>query len=59
MMPAKIATPAPLKINLFWNKYYDVMILNFKFSTSVAKGLELKVRTFWELPPTFVDVTGK
>ena len=30
-----------------------------KFYTSVAKGLKLKVRKFWEIIPTFVEVTGK
>ena len=30
-----------------------------KFNTSVAKGLKLKVRKFWGLIPTFVEVTGK
>ena len=29
-----------------------------KFSASVAKGLKLKVRKFWGLFPTFVEVTG-
>ena len=28
-----------------------------KFYTSVAKGLKLKVRKFYELIPTFVEVT--
>ena len=28
-----------------------------KFYTNVAKGLELKVRTFWGLILTFVEVT--
>ena len=32
---------------------------NLKFYTSVAKGLELKVRKFWELIPPFVEVTRK
>ena len=32
--------------------------MNLKFYTSVAKGLKLKVRKFWELIPTFVEVTG-
>ena len=30
-----------------------------KFDTSVAKGLKLKIRQFWGLIPTFVEVTGK
>ena len=30
-----------------------------KFYTNVAKGFELKVRKFWRLIPTFVEVTGK
>ena len=33
--------------------------LNLKFYTSVAKGLELKVRKFLELIPTIVEVTGE
>ena len=34
------------------------LILAFKFYTSVAKVLKLKVREFWELITTFVEVTG-
>ena len=30
-----------------------------KFYISVAKGLKLKVRKFWWLIPTFVEITGK
>ena len=30
---------------------------NLKFYTSVAKGLKLKVRTFWRLIPSFAEVT--
>ena len=30
-----------------------------KFYTSVVKGLKLKVREFWWLIPTFVQVTGE
>ena len=33
--------------------------MNLKFDTSVAKGLKLKVRKFWTLTPTFVEVTGE
>ena len=29
---------------------------NLKFYTSVEKGLKLKVRNFWGLIPTFVEV---
>ena len=32
---------------------------NLKFYTSVGKGLQLKVRTFWGLIPTFIEVTGE
>ena len=32
---------------------------NLKFCTSVAKELKLKVRKFWGLISTFVEVTGK
>ena len=30
-----------------------------KLYTSVEKGLKIKVRKFWELIPTFVEVTGE
>ena len=30
-----------------------------KFYTNVAKRSKLNVRTFWELFPTFVEVTGE
>ena len=30
-----------------------------KFYATVAKGLNLKVRKFWRLIPTFIEVTGK
>ena len=33
--------------------------MTLKFNTSLSKGLKLKVRKFWELSPTFVEVTGK
>ena len=32
---------------------------NLKFYTTVAKVLKLKVRKFWGLSPTFVEVTGE
>ena len=32
---------------------------NLKFYTSVEKGLKLKVRKFWGLIPTFLEVTRK
>ena len=125
MMSAKMATPGLLKIKVFWNKGYDVIIyvhdvtnkilsrdsnyivdvvmwskfgncsisireviiisiykdltrktaffegwswfkfknlglalgMNLTFYTSVAKGLKLKVRRFWGLVRTFVEVT--
>ena len=30
-----------------------------KFYASMAKGLKLEVRKFWELIPTFVEIIGK
>ena len=127
MMSAKMATPGLLRIMVFWNECYDVIIsvitspgkfyhviqiilqmcscdqslvtvaflwetlsqpqsykdltrktaffeglssfkfnnlglalgTNLTFYTSVAKGLKLKVRRFWEVNPTFVEVTRK
>ena len=32
--------------------------MNLKFYTSLAKELKLKVRKFWWLVPTFVELTG-
>ena len=32
--------------------------MTLKFYTGVAKGSKLKVRKFWELIPTFIEVTG-
>ena len=32
--------------------------MNLKFYTTAAKGVKLKVRKFWDLVPTFVEVTG-
>ena len=32
---------------------------NLKLYDSVAKGLKLKVRKFWGLFPTFLEVTGE
>ena len=32
---------------------------NLKFYTSMAKGFTLKVRKFWGLNCTFVELTGK
>ena len=31
--------------------------MNLKFYTSVAKGLKLKVKNFWGISPTFLEVT--
>ena len=33
--------------------------LNITFYTSVTKGLNVKVREFWGVIPTFVEVTGE
>ena len=32
--------------------------MTLKFNTSVAKGLKVKLKMFWGLSPTFVEVTG-
>ena len=45
-----------------WFKFNNlglVLGMNLKFYTSVAKGLKLKVRKFWGLIPTLVEVTGE
>ena len=35
-----------------------VLGMALKFYTSVEEGLELKVKRFWELIPTFLEVAG-
>ena len=45
-----------------WLKFSSLKLAlgtNLKFYTSVAKGLRLKVRKFWGLIPTIVEVTGE
>ena len=39
------------------NNFRLALGMTLKFYTSVAKGLELKVRKFWVLIPRFVEVT--
>ena len=43
-----------------WFKFDNLglaLVTNLKFYTNVAKELKLKVRKFWGLIPTFVEVT--
>ena len=42
-----------------FNNFGLALATNLKFYTSVAKGLKLKVRNFFGLNPTFVEVTGE
>ena len=45
-----------------WLKFNNLglaLVTNLKLYTSVTKGLKLKVRKFWRLNPTFVEVTGE
>ena len=45
-----------------WFKFNNLGLalgMTLKFYTSVTKGLKLKVRKFWGLIFTFVEVTGK
>ena len=45
-----------------WFKFNNLGLAlgkNLKCYTSLSKGLKLKVRKFWGLNPTFVEVTGK
>ena len=42
-----------------FNNYGLALGINLKVYTSVGKGLKLKVKKFWELIPTFVEVTGE
>ena len=46
----------------YWFRFNNLGLAlgtNLKFYTSVAKRSKLKVRKFWELIPTFVEVTGE
>ena len=46
----------------FWFKFSNLGIAlgkNLKFYTSVAKGLKLKIRMFWGLILTSVQITGE
>ena len=54
------------KINFFeecsWFKFHNLGLtlgMNSIFYTSIAKGLKLKVRKFWEIILRFVEVTGE
>ena len=45
-----------------WFKFNNLGLalgMNLKFHTSVAKGLKLKVKKFYGLVPTFVEVAGE
>ena len=45
-----------------WFKFNNLGLAlgtNLKFYISVAKGLKLKVSTFWGLIPTFVEIVGE
>ena len=45
-----------------WFKFNNLGLAlgsNLKFYTIVAKELKLKVENFWDLIPTFVEVTGE
>ena len=45
-----------------WLKFNNLGLAlgtNLRFYTSLSKGLKLKVRKFWGLIPTFVEVTGE
>ena len=45
-----------------WFKFTNLGLAlgtNLKFYTSVAKRLKLKVRKFWWIIPTFVEITGE
>ena len=47
---------------LSWFKFNNLGLAlgtNLKFYTKVAKGLKQKVRKFWDLIPTFAEVTEK
>ena len=42
-----------------FNNFGLALGMNLKFYTIVVKGLKLKVRNFYGLVPTFVEVTGE
>ena len=43
--------------SIIWD-WHLALVTNLNFYTSVTKRLKLKVRKFWRLIPTFVEVTG-
>ena len=69
IMSAKMATPALLKIKVFWNKGYYVIYSVYDVINKILSHdsnyygcghvTHLKVRKFWGLIPTFVEVTGE
>ena len=42
-----------------FNNLRLALAMALKFYTSLEKGLKVKVRMFWGLSPTFVEVTGE
>ena len=42
-----------------FNNYALAVGINLKFRSSLEKWLKLKVRKFWELIHTFVEITGE
>ena len=42
-----------------FNNFELTLEMIFEFYTSVERVLKLKVRRFWGLSPTFVEVTGE
>ena len=45
-------------VSIKWDMW-DIIGVTLKFYTSVVKGLKPKVRKFWRLIPTFVEITGE
>ena len=42
-----------------FNNFGLALGMTFKFNTSVVKGLKVKLKMFWGLSPTFVEVIGE
>ena len=63
VIPTSILTrKAAFFEELFWFKFNSlelVLSTNLKFYISPAKVLKLKLRKFWGLIPTYVEVTGE
>ena len=55
MMPAKMATPGLLKINIFWKKAYDVIIFAHD-ATNTISSRHSNIMYIWSCDPSLVTL---